>query len=485
MKKEQLEIWQKIAAFKLDDANAARPFSKKLAQENNWSEELTLRIIAEYKKFLFLCVTLPKGASPSPLVDEVWHLHLTYTENYWDDLCGETLKMPLHHKPSKGGTKENHKHLEWYHETLVAYVQNFGLPPQDIWTYPYNFSPTHYLPHDSPFFIQKKENELKNHQNTEGVNDFANEVSEPIESLNLPIWEYTAFCISGLLIIAILYPPLLKGVTFLLPLSIFGICISVFINNYCQKTKQDLANQVANLSDKLSPYLGAWVLGDKGRLTTTWLYEATESVNFNESTKRIEFTLNRNKELPNNPLYSILQTVEKNDIPFQLANDAAQSYHIHIKTEIESKGYVPKTISSSLIGFLITFFLIALTRMMEGNYYGKPINFLILTTLIFAVIFAATYFLTTSSFEDWRNNFQQKYGSISRDNGDLWTFALGTHAVIGSMTWFGYENYIAQKQQNSFDGDGGNSGCGSSGGDGGSSCGGSSCGGGCGGCGGD
>jgi hypothetical protein len=501
MKKEQVEIWQNIAAFKLDDTDAARPFSKKLGEENKWSEELTLRIIAEYKKFLFLCVTLPKGASPSPLVDEAWHLHLTYTENYWDELCGKTLKMPLHHKPSKGGTSENHKHTEWYTETLVAYVQNFGLPPQDIWVYPHNFNPTHFLPNDSPFFIQKKENIFgleknniklnQNAQNTdlsreyrEGVNDLALEIYEEGNTTNAQIWQYAAFGLTALLIIAVLYPPLLKGVTFLLPLSLLGFCIVVFISDYCQQTKQDLMLQIENLSDTLSPYLGAWVLGDKGRLITTWLYEATHSIQFDEATKRIHFTLKQNADLPNNPLYNILQTVEKNNVPYQLANDATQSYHTHIKAEVDRKGFVPQAISSSLIGFIITFFGIAFTRMMEGHHFGKPITFLIVTTLLFAVIFVATYFLNTSSFEDWRNDFHQKYASVSRDKGDLWSFALGTHAVIGTMTWFSYENYIAQKQQNSMSGDGGSSGCGSSGGDGGSSCGGSSCGGGCGGCGG-
>ena len=111
MKTQQhIELWHKIATFKLDDPISEFPFSKKLAQENKWTEDFALRVIAEYKKFVFLCATLPDGASPSPIVDEAWHLHLTYTQNYWNDFCPNVLGFQLHHHPSKGGKNEAQKH---------------------------------------------------------------------------------------------------------------------------------------------------------------------------------------------------------------------------------------------------------------------------------------------------------------------------------------------------------------------------------------
>jgi hypothetical protein len=79
--------WTRIKDFSLDNPNVDFPFSKKLAKEENWTENFTKRAIEEYKKFVYLCCILPKGASPSEIVDKVWHMHLIYTQNYWEEFC--------------------------------------------------------------------------------------------------------------------------------------------------------------------------------------------------------------------------------------------------------------------------------------------------------------------------------------------------------------------------------------------------------------
>jgi hypothetical protein len=67
-------------------------------------------------------------------VDQAWHLHLVYTDSYWNHLCGKILKCPLHHGPTKGGKAEGGKHRNWYAETLSSYRQLFVTePPADIW----------------------------------------------------------------------------------------------------------------------------------------------------------------------------------------------------------------------------------------------------------------------------------------------------------------------------------------------------------------
>lgn len=131
---ENRDLWKKIESFQIDDPNAKFTFSQKLAKENNWNTAFTTRAIEEYKKFIYLCCISPTGASPSGTVDEVWHLHLTYTVNYWDELCGKTLGRPLHHHPSKGGDAEHHKHVKWYDDTLQLYESVFRYkPPSNIW----------------------------------------------------------------------------------------------------------------------------------------------------------------------------------------------------------------------------------------------------------------------------------------------------------------------------------------------------------------
>ncbi|MEC3874099.1 glycine-rich domain-containing protein [Chryseobacterium salviniae] len=127
-------LWKRLQNFSLDHPNAAFPFSKKLAKEENWTERFTAKAIEEYKKFVYLCCTLPNGASPSEIVDKVWHMHLIYTRNYWEKFCPEILQRTLHHHPSNGGQKENEKHKTWFNETLKSYREIFQQePPQEIW----------------------------------------------------------------------------------------------------------------------------------------------------------------------------------------------------------------------------------------------------------------------------------------------------------------------------------------------------------------
>jgi hypothetical protein len=127
-------LWKRIQSFSLDVPNVEFPFSKKLAKEENWTENFTKKAIEEYKKFVYLCCILPNGASPSEIVDKVWHMHLIYTQNYWEEFCPNILGQKLHHQPSNGGSTEKVKHQSWFHETLQQYEEIFGeKAPEDIW----------------------------------------------------------------------------------------------------------------------------------------------------------------------------------------------------------------------------------------------------------------------------------------------------------------------------------------------------------------
>ncbi|KIC61785.1 glycine-rich domain-containing protein [Chryseobacterium taiwanense] len=127
-------LWNRIQKFSIDDPIADFPFSKKLAKEENWTLDFTNKAIEEYKKFVYLCCILPKGASPSTIVDKVWHMHLMYTQNYWEEFCPNILQQELHHHPSSGGFIEKVKHENWFEDTLKNYEDTFQQkPPEEIW----------------------------------------------------------------------------------------------------------------------------------------------------------------------------------------------------------------------------------------------------------------------------------------------------------------------------------------------------------------
>lgn len=127
-------LWQKIADYNVDNVDSELPFSQRLARENGWSVEYAKRVIEEFKKFCYLAMVSGHFVTPSDQVDQVWHLFLLYTQQYWGEYCPNILGRPFHHGPTKGGHKEGEKFHEWYENTKTTYHEEFGqIPPVDIW----------------------------------------------------------------------------------------------------------------------------------------------------------------------------------------------------------------------------------------------------------------------------------------------------------------------------------------------------------------
>jgi hypothetical protein len=137
MTAEQAELYERIQAFSLDQPDAQLSFSKRLARDNGWSLQYARQVIEEYKKFAFLAVVAGHPVTPSDQVDQVWHLHLTYTRSYWEEFCLQVLRTPLHHDPTLGGEAENQKFDNWYSKTLESYERFFRAKPSvEIWSTP-------------------------------------------------------------------------------------------------------------------------------------------------------------------------------------------------------------------------------------------------------------------------------------------------------------------------------------------------------------
>jgi hypothetical protein len=127
-------LWRALDAMRIEPGGAAITFAAKLARENGWDPAYAQGVASEYRRFLYLAATGDAPATPSEAVDRAWHLHLTYSRHYWDELCGRILGRPLHHDPSLGGAAEDQRHHEQYAATLERYRATFGGElPADIW----------------------------------------------------------------------------------------------------------------------------------------------------------------------------------------------------------------------------------------------------------------------------------------------------------------------------------------------------------------
>jgi len=127
------KLWQRVQDFAIDHAGDELPFSMRLARESGWSAERTAGAIEEYRRFVYLMGISPSPLTPSTAVDQVWHLHLTYTRSYWGELCEGVLGRPLHHEPITGGAAIELLD-ERYAGTRELYETEFeSAPPTEYW----------------------------------------------------------------------------------------------------------------------------------------------------------------------------------------------------------------------------------------------------------------------------------------------------------------------------------------------------------------
>jgi len=134
MKQEVQAVWDKLSTYQFDVPQSVLNFSKRLQRENGWDEIYTQRVLEEYLRFMFLTRFAGHAVTPSDQVDQAWHLHLLYSDEYFNNFCPNYLGEVVHHGPTRGGTKENSKYRNWYSKTMFTYKQIFGeSPPSDIW----------------------------------------------------------------------------------------------------------------------------------------------------------------------------------------------------------------------------------------------------------------------------------------------------------------------------------------------------------------
>lgn len=132
--KELQALRLRLEEFSIDQPGALKPFSVRLAIEQDWTTGFTHRVIEEYKRFMFMCTVSETPMTPSHTVDEAWHLHLIYSRSYWEEFCLHVLRRLIHHDPGTGSEGDAEALNEQYMQTLETYRKLFGEePPDDIW----------------------------------------------------------------------------------------------------------------------------------------------------------------------------------------------------------------------------------------------------------------------------------------------------------------------------------------------------------------
>lgn len=123
------DLWARIEATPLIRQGDG-PFIDRLLKKFGGSIRKQLeRGVEEYRRFLYLGVILDGDVTPSNLVDEIWHEHILFTQEYfieWPKVLGRLF----HHVPTVGEGRANDNRR--YVKTLTHYFQEFAIDDATI-----------------------------------------------------------------------------------------------------------------------------------------------------------------------------------------------------------------------------------------------------------------------------------------------------------------------------------------------------------------
>ena len=450
-------LWKRIAAHHFPDG-----FARKLAREHGWTDVFTARAIEEYRRFCFLACSAGRMVTPSDAVDEVWHLHLTCSRDYWDVFCADVLRMPFHHEPAGGGRAEALRHREQYARTLFAYEQRFGAPPESIWpSTREQFAPSSFRR------VDLKRVRVLPRLSWRGVLAAVGLAAAPAAAI---AQEWNPLDWTG--------PRFLVLYTALLVASILGAILW---------RRALLAGPVRNAGN-LGTYEIAYLTGGAARVVDAGVAEllSTRKAHVDETTGRI--VVDAKPRSFAHPLDQVAQTLVDSGSPL-LATARVGPGLESTKRSLISRGLLlapadeararrlPALLPAAVLAF-------GAAKMLVGVARGKPVLFLVLlmvVALLATALFATRRAIRTRAGDAALSELRAKHARASRapTNPELGlAVALMGTSVLATTAWASYHD--ARKPFTS--GDSGGSGC-SSGGDGGSG-GGDGGGGGCGGCGG-
>lgn len=124
---ENSERLERVMAFQFP------PLIHRMIDKYGWTEEHSLSVFEDTKRFLFLCGTVTDGpVAPSEVIDEVWHNFILFTEEYFG-FCKTHFDRFIHHRPRKRNDQPSKVNLA--KRTLELAEKTFGeLSPH--WSYP-------------------------------------------------------------------------------------------------------------------------------------------------------------------------------------------------------------------------------------------------------------------------------------------------------------------------------------------------------------
>lgn len=105
----------------------------RLVKEKVGTQEAAEEMVAEYRKFMIVALENPgKECTPSQIVDEVWHAHILYTQDY-SHFSEELQGRFIHHNPASPTGEDLPRMQANYQNTRRLIKERFGSISKLYW----------------------------------------------------------------------------------------------------------------------------------------------------------------------------------------------------------------------------------------------------------------------------------------------------------------------------------------------------------------
>ncbi len=124
-------LWLKLNMMNAEGVTAFGPLMQAMQTQMGHNAHAAQRIIAEYRKFLFLAMRAGHQVIPPGIVNDVWLMHMESVQDYWETLGGMISERPIAQGVGAVGVASA---ADAWKATLESYERIFGTkPPLDIW----------------------------------------------------------------------------------------------------------------------------------------------------------------------------------------------------------------------------------------------------------------------------------------------------------------------------------------------------------------
>ncbi|MDO6590272.1 MULTISPECIES: hypothetical protein [Rhodobacterales] len=130
--KRDRKLWHRLEGYSFHERPLTRSLIEQLRDATSYDVDVCYTVVEEYRRFMYLIGSTGEDLTPSPIVDQVWQLHIADEKAYFRDFCPRIIGRTIHRPEDLPPFADDPA----YERTLDYYAQEFGRAQVQYWPDP-------------------------------------------------------------------------------------------------------------------------------------------------------------------------------------------------------------------------------------------------------------------------------------------------------------------------------------------------------------